>query len=99
MSRIPLAKSLERYATFLGELADPETLPDLFIVTNRLELILSRRRSLSYRNHSIDLQSKSMDWCLYDSDLRHERVNKLEKKGFFFENEKISVRYSNFKLA
>ena len=40
-----------------------------------------------------------MDWCLYDSDLRHERVNKLEKKGFFFENEKISVRYSNFKLA
>ena len=32
------------------------------------------RRSLSNRNQPIDLQSKSMDWCLYDSDLRHERV-------------------------
>ena len=26
-------------------------------------------------NQSIDLQSKSMDWFLYDRDLRHERVN------------------------
>ena len=39
-------------------------------------LTLSWRRSLSYRNQSIDLQSKSMDWVLYDRDLRHERVNK-----------------------
>ena len=30
--------------------------------------------SLSYRNQPIDLQSKSMDWFLYDRDLRHERV-------------------------
>ena len=41
---------------------------------------------LSYRNQSvnffmkevpiisIDLQSKSMDWFVYDSDLRHKRV-------------------------
>ena len=36
---------------------------------------LSRRRPLSYRNQSIDLQSKSMDWFLYDNGLRHERVN------------------------
>ena len=28
----------------------------------------------SYRNQSIDLRRKSMDWFLYDSDLRHERV-------------------------
>ena len=28
-----------------------------------------------YRNHSIDLQSRSMNWFLYDRDLRHERVN------------------------
>ena len=27
---------------------------------------------LSYRNQSIDLQSKLMDWFLYDKDLRHE---------------------------
>ena len=26
------------------------------------------------RNQSIDLQRKSMDWFLYDIDLRHERV-------------------------
>ena len=33
-------------------------------------LTLSGRRSLSYRNKSIDLQSKSMDWFLYSRDLR-----------------------------
>ena len=38
-------------------------------------LTLSWRRPLSYRNHPIDLQSKSMDWFLYDNGLRHERVN------------------------
>ena len=38
------------------------------------ELTLQWRRSLSYRNQSIDLQSKSMDWFLYDRDLHHERV-------------------------
>ena len=26
------------------------------------------------RNQSIDLQSKSMDWFLYNNGLRHERV-------------------------
>ena len=31
--------------------------------------------SLSYRKQSIDLFSKLMDWFLYDSHLRHERVN------------------------
>ena len=38
------------------------------------KLTLSRRRSLSYRNKSINLLYKSMDWFLYDSDLRDERV-------------------------
>ena len=37
-------------------------------------LTLSWRGSLSYRNQSIDLQSKSMGWFLYDNGLRHERV-------------------------
>ena len=40
-------------------------------------LNLSWRRSLLYRNQSIDLQNKSMDWFLYDKNLRHERVNAL----------------------
>ena len=40
-------------------------------------LTLSRRRSLSYKNQSIDLQSKSVDWFLYGRDLRHERAKPL----------------------
>ena len=39
-------------------------------------LTLSWRSSLSYRNQSIHLLCKSMDWFLYDRDLRHERVLK-----------------------
>ena len=35
------------------------------------------QRSLLYRNQSIDLQNKSMDWFLYDRNFRHERVNAL----------------------
>ena len=38
---------------------------------------LSWQSSLSYRIQSIDLQSKSMDWFLYNGDLRHERVTCL----------------------
>ena len=38
-------------------------------------LTLSGRRPLSYRIQSNDLQSKSMDWILYDNGLRHERDN------------------------
>ena len=33
-------------------------------------------KSLSYSNLSIDLPWKSMDWFLYDEDLRHARVTK-----------------------
>ena len=39
-------------------------------------LTFSRRRPISYRNQSIDLLCKSMDWFLYDIGLRHERVKK-----------------------
>ena len=38
-------------------------------------LTLSWRVPLSYRNKSIDLLCKSMDWFLYDNSPRHERVN------------------------
>ena len=31
-------------------------------------------RSLSYRNQSIDLFCKSIDWFQYDRDLCHEKV-------------------------
>ena len=39
-------------------------------------LTLSRLRSILYRNQSIDLDSKSMNWFLYDKNLRHKRVNR-----------------------
>ena len=41
----------------------------------RVTLTLSRRRALSYRNQSIDLLCKLMDWFLYHNGLRLERVN------------------------
>ena len=47
-----------------------------FLKYSQTELTLPWRRSLSYRNHSIDLLNKSMDWFLYDNDLRHERVKR-----------------------
>ena len=37
-------------------------------------LTLLWRRPLSYRNQSIDLLRKSIDWFLYDNGLRHKRV-------------------------
>ena len=40
-------------------------------------LTLSRRMPFSYRNQSFDLLCKSVDWFLYDSALRHERVNEV----------------------
>ena len=40
-----------------------------------LYLTLSWRRPLSYRNQTIDLLHKSMDWFRYDNGHRHERVN------------------------
>ena len=49
-------------------------------------LTFSWRRSLSYRNQSIDLLCKSMEWFLYDRYLRHERV----KQPF---SSKISKKY------
>ena len=56
-------------------------IPCFSIVTSLLNLIvnltLSWRRPLSYRNQSIDLLCKSMECFLYDNGLRHERVKRL----------------------
>ena len=46
------------------------------------KLTLSWWRPLSYRNQSIDLWIKSMDWFLYDNGLRHERVNRISRSEF-----------------
>ena len=42
-----------------------------------IKLTHSWRRSLSYRNQSIGLHSKSMKCFIYDRDIRHERVKVL----------------------
>ena len=57
------------------------------------KLTLSWRRSLPFWNQSTDLiASKSVKWFLYDTELRHERVNKklLEKQI-----SKSSFKWSN----
>ena len=41
-------------------------------------LTLPWRRPISYRNQSIDLRGKSMDWFLYDIGVRHERFKQFE---------------------
>ena len=58
-------------------------------------LTLSWRRPLSYRNQSIDLLSKSMDWLLCDNGLRHERV----KRKIFFISALRSLRHGNKAMA
>ena len=47
----------------------------------KITLSLSWRRPLSYRNQSIDLLRKWMDWFLCDNDLRHEGV---KPKSYWF---------------
>ena len=64
------------------QFATTEILTDakLALLENILNLLtLSWQRPLSYRNQSIDLLWKSMDWFLYDNGLRHERVNLYSK--------------------
>ena len=44
------------------------------ILKTKALLTLSWQRTLSYRNQSIDLLCRSMDWFLYDNVLGHESV-------------------------
>ena len=48
---------------------------EFFLVRIFWSITLSWRRSLSYRDQSIDLICKAMDWFLYDNELCHERAN------------------------
>ena len=49
----------------------------MFSSTYELLLTLSCQSSLSYRNQSIGMLCKSLDWFLYDRDFRHQRVKIL----------------------
>ena len=57
------------------------------------ELTLSRRRPISYRNQSIDLLCKSMDWFLYHIALRRERIKHLTRPRLGFSH----LGYHKFK--
>ena len=54
---------------------------------------LSWRMSLSYRNQSIDLHSKSMDWFLYDRDHRYERLNNKYKTPAYISVDRLVTDY------
>ena len=56
-------------------------------------LTFSQRWYLSYRNQSIDLQSKLMNWFLYDRKLRHESV-KLMFTNWVSVMSELSVNYT-----
>ena len=51
--------------------SDPFKLPCVFPINSFMT------GPLSYRNQSIDLLCKSVDWFLYDNGLHHERVNRI----------------------
>ena len=56
---------------------------DLRFKTLKIRLTLSRRRPLSYGNQSIDLQSKSIDWFLYDNGICHKELSKYLRIALF----------------
>ena len=39
-------------------------------------IVIEKKKTKNKKNQPIDLQYKSVDWFLYDSNLRHERVNR-----------------------
>ena len=54
--------------------------PQSKITTSILTLLW--RKAISHRNQSIDFLCKSMDWFLYDRDIRHERVTYMRPWDF-----------------
>ena len=59
-------------------------------------LTLSWWRSLSYRNQTIDLLCKSMDWFLHNRDLSHERVKVFKGyRNVTMETNRLILIYQN----
>ena len=54
----------------------------------------SWRRPLLYRNQSIDLLYKSIDWFLYGNGLHHERVKSSVRKKLFRRKRNLSIMKS-----
>ena len=90
-----LVGCLEKYRSFLISIVDSSLLvliqifnkcsrhncQGFYHVWCNSSLTLSWSRPWSYRNQSIDMRSKSMDWFLYDNSLRHERVKHFIYRG------------------
>ena len=47
--------------------------------------------AVTYRNQSIDLRSKSMDWFLYDNGLRYKTVKHIVKKNDLYYQEYFTI--------
>ena len=60
-------------------------------LTSKCSLTLSWRRPLLYRNQSIDLLYKSIDWFLYGNGLHHERVKSSVRKKLFRRKRNLSI--------
>ena len=58
-----------------GEFDRRSTCMQCTYLTHWVIILTHWRRFLSYRNRSDDLQSKSVDWFLYDRNILHERLN------------------------
>ena len=61
-----------------------------WIHTSNKALTLSLRRSLPYRNQSIDLLCQLMNWFLYDKDIWHEKVR--DENGCIFHLQKHHIQ-------
>ena len=68
--------SIKDFLSEFGHIYLKKSLMENFIFMQyATDLTISWRMSLSYRNQSVDLLSKRFDSFLYDSYIRHERVN------------------------
>ena len=77
----PRVATLLKKRTFYTSITSCRTLPLQVRYHSALNLFSSfMTEAVIYRNQSIDWQSKSTDWFLYDNGLRHERVRWLEWK-------------------
>ena len=65
--------------SYVNRAVVPSIKVNVLLTFMSIELTLSWQRSQSYRKQSIHMQSKSMDWFLYDSDFRHERVKLFDQ--------------------
>ena len=54
-----------------------------YLINGFYSLTILGRRSLSYRNKSMDFQSKPVDWFLHDRHFRYERINHFRNRNFF----------------